>query len=114
MISRPVVLRLLALALLCILAYAPFLSVPLLEDDYPTLMLARQYGAPGDLPALFHDSVYRVRATTFWVMLAVYRLFGIAPWGFRMASLLFHIGSTWVLYALARNWPPMRQAAFWA
>jgi 4-amino-4-deoxy-L-arabinose transferase-like glycosyltransferase len=113
-LNRPLALRLLLLAALCYATYAATLNIPLLEDDYPTLSLAQQYGAPGELADLFHNPVYRTRATTYWVMLAVYRLFGLAPWGYRLASLTFHILGTWLLYAVARRWPPMRPAALWA
>ena len=113
-LNRPLALRLLLLAALCFATYAATLNIPLFEDDYPTLSLAQQYGAPGELADLFHNPVYRTRATTYWVMLAVYRLFGLAPWGYRLASLAFHILGTWLLYALARRWPPMRPAALWA
>lgn len=107
-------LRLLLLAALCLATYAATLNVPLFEDEYPTLSLAQQYGAPGELGALFHNQVYRTRATTYWVMWAVYRQFGLAPWGYRLASLAFHILGTWLLYGLALRWLPMRPAAFWA
>ncbi|MGO9261786.1 MAG: glycosyltransferase family 39 protein [Bryobacteraceae bacterium] len=112
--NRPLALKLLLLAALCFATYAATLNIPLFEDDYPTLSLAQQYGAPGELADLFHNPVYRTRATTYWVMLAVYRLFGLAPWGYRLASLTFHILGTWLLYALARQWAPMRPAALWA
>jgi hypothetical protein len=102
------------LAALCFATYAATLNIPLFEDDYPTLSLAQQYGAPGELADLFHNPVYRARATTYWVMLAVYREFGLAPVGYRLAGLAFHILATWLLYAVARRWPPMRPAALWA
>jgi hypothetical protein len=106
--------RLLVLAALCLATYASTLNIPLFEDEYPTLTLAHLYGAPGEISALFHNPVYRTRATTYWVMLAVYRMVRLAPSGYRMASLLFHILGTWLLYALARRWAPMKPAALWA
>ncbi len=112
--NRALALRLLLLAALCFATYAATLNVPLFEDEYPTLSLAHQYGAPGELGDLFHNPVYRTRATTYWVMLAVYRLYGLQPWAYRMASLAFHILATWLVYALARRWQPMRPAALWA
>lgn len=102
------------LAALCFATYAATLNIPLFEDDYPTLSLAQQYGSPAALGDLFHNPVYRTRATTYWVMLAAYRFFGLVPWGFRLAALAFHIFATWLLYALARRWTPMREAALWA
>jgi len=99
---------------LCCATYAATLNVPLFEDEYPTLTLASQYGAPDELGALYHNPVYRTRATTYWVMSAVARISGLAPIGFRLASLLFHVLATWLVYALARMWPPMRAGAFWA
>lgn len=104
----------LLLAALCLAAYAATLNVPLFEDEYPTLTLAAQYGAPHQLTALYRNPVYRTRATTYWVMAATARLFGLSPIGYRLASLIFHILATWLVFALARLWPPMRPAALWA
>ena len=106
--------RLLLLAALCLATYAATINIPLFEDEFPTLSLAHLYGSPGELGALFHNPVYRTRATTYWVMLAVYRAVGLAPWGYRLASLAFHILGTWLVYALALRWAPMKPAAFWA
>ena len=106
--------QLLLLAALCVAAYAATITVPLFEDEYPTLTLAAQYGAPHQLGALYRNPVYRTRATTYWTMAAVARISGLEPAGFRVASLIFHILATWLVYALARLWPPMRAGALWA
>jgi len=105
--------RLLLLAALCLAAYAATLTVPLFEDDYPTLSLAQQYGSASDLPALIHNQVYRTRATTYWTMWAVHGLAGLQPAAYRLAGLAFHIVATWLVYALALRWRPMRGAALW-
>jgi Dolichyl-phosphate-mannose-protein mannosyltransferase len=104
----------LLLAALCLATYAATLNVPLFEDEYPTLTLAAQYGAPHQAAALYQNPIYRTRATTYWVMAAVARVSGLAPAGFRLASLIFHILATWLVYGLARMWTPMRPAALWA
>lgn len=112
--NRPLGLRLILLAAVCFATYSATLTIPLFEDDYPTLSLAQLYGSPGQVGDLFHNPVYRTRATTYWVMWAMYRQFGLEPWGFRLAALAFHIAATWLLYGVARRWPPMRAAALWA
>ncbi len=113
-LNRSLALRLLLLAAVCFAAYAGTLNIPLFEDEYPTLSLAQQYGSAAQLGDLFHNPVYRTRATTYWVMWTTHSLFGLAPWGYRLASLTFHILATWLLYFLALRWTPMRTAALWA
>jgi len=106
--------RLTILALLGILAYAPTLRIPLLEDDYVNLSESQVYGAPSQLPALLHHTVYRVRATSFWSMYPMFRTFGVQALPYRLLSLALHILNTWLLFAVALAWPAMRRAAFWA
>ncbi len=102
------------LALLCVLAYTPSLSLPLLEDDYFNIWAARHYGSWGELPALFHDDVARTRATVHWTIYLVWKFFGFAPLAFRISSLILHILDTCLLYAIGLAWTRMRSAAVWA
>lgn len=103
-----------AIALLCFLAYAPSLSVPLFEDDYGNLLQAQVYGPAAGLPQLMHDAVFRLRATSYWAMWLLWQAFHLTPWGYHLASLILHIANAWLVYALAASWQPMRPAAFWA
>lgn len=102
------------LALLCILAYAPTLGLPLIEDDYPSLAQAQLLGAPGHLPELLHNTVFRVRATSVWSMYWLWKAVHLTPVAYHAFSLLLHILNTWLVFAIALAWPRMRSAAFWA
>jgi hypothetical protein len=92
-----------AIALLCFLAYAPSLSVSLFEDDYGNLIQAQAYGPVAGLPRLMHDSVFRLRATSYWAMWLLWRAFHLTPWGYHLASLMLHIANAWLVYALAAS-----------
>jgi hypothetical protein len=102
------------LALLCLAAYAPLLSIPLIEDDYGNLAQAQVYGPLSGFPALMHDPVFRLRTTSYWAMWLLWQLFHLTAWGYHAASLLLHIANTILLYALLAAWPRTRPAAFWA
>lgn len=102
------------LALLCLLAYLPSLSLPLLEDDYANIWAAEHYGSIDGAPLLFHDGVARVRATVYWTLYLVWHFFGFAPYAFRVSSLILHICDTWLVYVLALAIPRFRAAAVWA
>ncbi|MGD0500770.1 MAG: hypothetical protein ABSC23_20330 [Bryobacteraceae bacterium] len=111
---RALLLTLFALALLCVLAYGPSLSIPLIEDDFPNLYVTQTYGAPAGLATLLHDAVFRLRATSFWAMYALWQAFHVTSWGYHVFSLLLHIANVWLVFGIARAWPHMRPAAFWA
>jgi len=107
----------LALALLTVaalLAYAPTLTIPLLEDDYPNLLLSQQLGSPAEILALFHNPVFRLRATSLWIMYLLWQVGKVAPLAYRVTSLVLHIANSWLLYGICLAWPRMRAAAFWA
>ncbi|MGA3095782.1 MAG: glycosyltransferase family 39 protein [Bryobacteraceae bacterium] len=104
----------LAIALLCLLAYAPCLSMPLFEDDYGNLIQAQVYGPAAGLPQLMHDAVFRLRATSYWAMWLLWRTFQLTPWGYHLASLILHAANAWLVYSLAASWRSTRPAAFWA
>jgi hypothetical protein len=103
-----------ALALLCLLAYAPTLRLPLIEDDYPSLTQAQSLGGPQHLGALAHNSVFRVRATSVWCMYWLWKAFHLTPLAYHAFSLLLHILNTWLVWQIAAAWPGMRTGAFWA
>jgi hypothetical protein len=103
-----------ALALLCLLAYAPTLPLPLIEDDYPSLTQAQTLGGPQHLGALYRNSVFRVRATSVWCMYWLWNTFQLTPAAYHVFSLLLHVFNTWLVWAVAGAWPGMRAAgAFW-
>jgi hypothetical protein len=102
------------LAALAAVAYAPMFSIPLLEDDYPNLWQALNYGSPAGFSELFHDPVFRLRATSYWVMFLLWHAAKVAPLAYHLVSLLLHIANTWLLYGICLAWPRMRPAAFWA
>jgi hypothetical protein len=103
-----------ALAMLCVIAYAPALSLPLIEDDYPSLAQAQVLGGPSALGALLHNNVFRVRATSVWSMYWLWQAVGLTPVVYHGVSLLLHILNTWLVFAIAGAWPRMRSGAFWA
>ena len=113
-LARRQSLRLLLLALLCLLAYARSLRIPLLEDDYPFIAQAQIYGAPETVPVLFHHAVYRVRATSIWTAFWLEQWFDVAPLAYRLVSLVLHVACTWLVFGIGLAWVRMRQAAFWA
>jgi hypothetical protein len=106
--------RLLFLAAVAVLAYAPSLTIPLIADDYPNVSQALTYGAPAGLSTLLHDAQFRLRATSYWAMYGLWQVGGLNPPVYHAASLLLHIGNTWMLFFVACAWPRMRPAAFWA
>jgi hypothetical protein len=107
-------LALAVLALLCVVAYAPTLPLPLIEDDYPSLAQAQLLGGPQDLGALLHNTVFRVRATSVWSMYWLWKAVGLTPVVYHGVSLLLHTLNTWLVFAIAGAWPRMRTGAFWA
>ena len=104
----------LLLACLCVLAYAPFLSLPLFEDDYPILTEGQTYGSPAALPVLLHTPVFRQRAVRHWTAFALWQTFHLRPVAYRAASLALHVFNTWLIYWLALLWTRMRPGALFA
>jgi hypothetical protein len=107
-------LALALLALAAVLAYAPTLTIPLLEDDYPNLLISQQLGPPSQIVALMHDAIFRARATSLWIMYGLWQAAKLAPLAYRLTSLFLHMANTWLLYGICLAWPRMRAAAFWA
>ena len=75
--------------------------------------MARVYGPPSGVSALFHDGISRSRATSYWVFFAVWRAANLNPVVYHAVSLLLHIVNTWLVLWIAMAWPPMRPAALW-
>ena len=103
-------ITLLLLGLAAVLAYAPSLGIPLMEDDYPNLSQT----LAGGIATPLADPIFRVRATSFWTMGLLWRWAGLAPLAYHAISLLLHIANTWLLYGVCVAWPRMRTAAIWA
>ena len=88
---------------LALLAYAPFLSLPLISDDYIQIFLSRAYGPVSGWRDLAQDVLYRSRATSLVLTHAVDAWFGIDPTAHRLLSLLVHIANVGCV-ALLGNW----------
>ena len=86
---------LLVLAILAIVAYLPTLWQPLLEDDYPNIGQAHEYGT-----SVVTNSVFSVRATQFLAADAIYRIFGVYAPAYYTFLILLHVLNTWLVYAL--------------
>jgi hypothetical protein len=89
-------------------------SIPLVEDDFPNLWQSQQMGSPAEAVALLQNPVFRLRATSFWVMYLLWQVARLAPFAYHLVCLVVHIANTWLLYAVCLAWPRMRAAAFWA
>ncbi len=88
------------LAILAIVAYLPTLTQPLLEDDYPNLVVALRYGHVSGWPAMMADPVFRLRTTSWLLMYGLHRLFGMHAAGYYAGMILLHVVNTWLVYAL--------------
>src|SRR5215472_18877866 len=103
--------QLLLIGVLCVAAYAPALNLPLMEDDYPNIAQALKFGSPA---APLADPIFRLRATSYWAMQGLYRMFRMLPTAYHTASLLLHIANSWLVYLALLAWPQTRRAAIWA
>jgi len=101
----------LLISALCVAAYAPSLRLPLMEDDYPNIAQALKFGSPA---APLADPIFRSRATSYWAMQGIYRMFRMSPAAYHAASLLLHIANSWLVYLALLAWPQTRRAAIWA
>jgi hypothetical protein len=91
-----------AIVILAVLAYTPSLYLPFISDDYLQITVARDYAPPSGWSALFHDALYRCRATSLFVTWWTERLFGVDPFVFNVSSLLLHIVDCFLVFALGR------------
>src|SRR5262245_5289865 len=105
---------LLVVAVLAILTYLPALTQPFIEDDYPNIRSALDYGPISGWEKMADDSVQRVRATSFILMHGLYRIFGLAPAAFYIANLILHIINCWLVYASGRWRGIGYRVSFWA
>jgi hypothetical protein len=103
--------RLLLLAALCVLAYAPALKLPLIEDDYPNIAQAQVFGG---YAAPLANPIFRLRTTSYWAMLLLWRRFHLTPLPYHATSLILHIANVWLIYFACLAWPRTRSAALWA
>lgn len=92
------------LAVVTTVAYAPFLSLPLISDAYTQIFLSRVYGAPDGWLALWDDVLYRSRSTSLVASHLVDALAGDWHVAHRLLNLVLHIANTWLIFALGR-WP---------
>jgi hypothetical protein len=113
-VNLPLRFQIAILILLCVLAYAPLLSIPLFEDDYPILTQSQQFGGIGGLPTVLGAPVYRARATLYWTGALLWPVFHLHGWAYHLFSLLLHAANTLLVLAVCRLWTPMKHAAFWA
>lgn len=102
--ARNVLSALFAVAALSVLAYFPSLQLPFISDDYIQIDLARNYGPPAGWWDLFHDALYRCRATSLLLTHWTEQIFGLDPLPFRLTSLAIHIFNAGLIFALG-CWP---------
>jgi hypothetical protein len=89
-----------------LLAYLPTLSQPLIEDDYPNIILAQHYGPLSGWSEMLHDAVFRLRATTWLFFYSLNSLFGMHASAYYAVMILLQIVNTWLVYCLG-IWPPL-------
>jgi len=73
-----------------VLPYLPFLSLPLISDDYLQIALGRQYGSFNGWGDLASDVLYRSRATSLVVTKVTDDIFGPNAAAHRSVNILFH------------------------
>lgn len=91
------------IAALCVAAYFPFLSLPLISDDYLQIELGRRYGPVSGWSALAIDPLYRCRATSILVSYWTERVLGADPVVLNLSSLLVHFLNCLLVFA-AGSW----------
>ncbi len=113
-LKKETALSLLVLAVLSIIAYIPVLTQPFIEDDFPNIRLALDYGPVSGWEKMADDSVHRVRATSFILSYVLYRIFGLQPAAFYSANIILHILNCWLLFAAGRWRIIGFKVSFWA
>ena len=83
-----------------LLAYLPALTQPLIEDDYPNIILAQHYGSLSGWPEMFRDAVFRLRTTTWLLFYALNAIFGMHAAAYYAAMILLQILNTWLVWML--------------
>jgi len=108
------------IGLACFLAYAPALRIPLIEDDYSNLSMSQVKGAPASIAGIFHDPIFRVRATSCWLMYGLWKGFGLWAAAYHAASLILHFLNCCLVYGMVRlrslrvAAPGRNSVPFWA
>lgn len=74
-----------------------------MQDDYPNIVQALDFGPIQGLPVLFSDSIFRLRATSYWALFAMWSAFGDTSTGYHLVSLALHFLSTLLVYRLAQD-----------
>jgi hypothetical protein len=90
------------LSVLAVLPYLPFLTLPLISDDYVQLHLSRVFSGWAGLSSLALDPLYRCRATSLWLTHLIDSLFGPVALAFSLTGVLLHVINTWLVFALGR------------
>lgn len=93
----------LLIVLLSVAVYLPFLTLPLLPDDYLQVTLARKYGAVSAWGALAEDPLYRSRATSLVLTYWTDTVFGFSRLAFGISSILLHAANALLVYALGAS-----------
>jgi len=88
------------IVLLSVAIYLPFLTLPLLPDDYLQVTLARKYGPASAWGALAEDPLYRSRATSLLLTYWTDKVFGFSRLAFGISSILLHAVNALLVYAL--------------
>ncbi len=104
-------LRLLAIIALCAVTYWPTLTIPLIEDDYSNIAQSLTYGTARGQFQLWSDPVFRLRATSYWLMKATWDAAHLRPEAYHAVSLALHAAAALLLFHLVSLWPPMRAGA---
>ncbi len=78
----------------------PALTQPLIEDDYPNIILAQHYGPLSGWPEMFHDAVFRLRTTTWLLFYGLNALFGMHAAAYYAAMILLQVLNTWLVWML--------------
>jgi hypothetical protein len=100
------ILMLFCVTALSLMTYGRALRLPFISDDYIQIQLGRDYGPVAGWPALFHDALYRCRATSLVLTYWTERAFGLDPFAFNVSSLLLHIANSLLVFALGL-WRPV-------
>jgi hypothetical protein len=95
--SAPIALL---IVLMSVAIYLPFLTIPLLPDDYLQVTLARTYGPVSAWGALAEDPLYRSRATSLVLTYWTETVFGFSRLAFGLSSILLHAVNALLVYAL--------------
>jgi hypothetical protein len=88
------------IVLLSVAVYLPFLTLPLLPDDYLQVTLARKYGPVSAWGALAEDPLYRSRATSLILTHWTETVFGFSRLAFGISSVILHGVNALLVYGL--------------